>query len=158
MNKNTKIIVGVVAVLVVAVAVFAFINRGNILSRMELQEDGAFLVTAHGETTNVSMDTLAAIGHVDVTASPRGEDRHFTGVSLSAIFSYLGIDYSGADSVVFTSEDGFTSAIDADEITGNAFIVFEEDGEAIETGFMVVMAEDPFPNRWARYLLEVTLQ
>ena len=48
--------------------------------------------------------------------------------------------------------------------TSNAFVVFEEDGEPLGTRaegglgpFMIVMALDSFPNRWARYLMEITL-
>jgi hypothetical protein len=126
-----------------------------------------FLITDGDNTHTVSMDDLLAIGGVSVSSSPRDVLRNFTGVPLAGIFNHFNIDYSSAETVSFTSLDGFMSAVTIAEALDatNTFIVFEEDGEALGTmedsgrgPFMVVVALDPFANRWARYLTEVTIQ
>jgi len=166
-SKGTIAIIAALAVLVIVVGITAVLNRENIEERMELQEAGEFLVTFGDETQTVSMSVLMSLEPVEVSSSPRGELRTFTGVPLVAVLEYLGIDYSEKRTVVFTSLDGFATALTIEEATDrtNTFIVFEENGEPLGTReeggrgpYMVVVALDPFPNRWARYLMEVTLQ
>jgi len=167
-SKSTIIIIVVLCVLIPAVVVLAILHRGNMPEeRLELQAAREFLVTAGDDTHNVSLADLQAIGPVEVSSSPRGELRTFTGVPLVRVLDHFGVDYSDARTVVFASLDGFVTAISIAEATDetNVFIVFEEDGELLDTRedggrgpYMVVVALDPFPNRWARYLMEVTLQ
>ena len=154
-------------VLTPAVVVLAAIHRESMQERLELQASGEFLIASGYEIVSVSLADLLDIGAVDVTSSPRGERRDFTGVPLVRIFDQFGVDYSEARTVVFTSLDGFVTALTITEALDedNTFIVFEEDGEPLGTReeggrgpYMVVVALDPFPNRWARYLMEVTLQ
>ena len=166
-GKSTKIVIAVIAVLAVVVAVLAIINRQNVMSRLELVDYGTFLVTSGEDTHTVSIDDMRRLGPVAVTSSPRGERRDFTGVPLAAIFRHLQIDYSGASGVAFMSLDGFMSGVSLNEALDetNVFVVFEEDGEPLGTReeggrgpYMIVVAQDPFPNRWARYLMEIILQ
>ena len=131
-------------------------------------ENATFLIIAGDSTHTVSMGDLLTIGGVDVSSSPRDVLREFKGVSLVNIFNHLGIDYSGAETVGFMSSDGFMSAVSIDEATdgANTFIVFEERGLPLGTienedgcgPFMAVIALDPFPNRWTKYLTEVIIQ
>ena len=166
-GKSTIIIIVVLCVLIPAVVVLAIMHRANMEERLELQAAGEFLVTVGEDTLNVSMSDLLSIGYVGVSSSPRGELRTFTGVPLVRILDHFSVDYSEARTVVFTSLDGFVTAISIAEAVDetNTFIVFEENGEPLGTReeggrgpYMVVVAQDPFPNRWARYLMEVTLQ
>ncbi|MCL2409818.1 MAG: molybdopterin-dependent oxidoreductase [Oscillospiraceae bacterium] len=166
-GKSTIIIIVALCVLIPAVVVLAILHRGNMEERLELQAAGEFLVTVGEDTFNVSLADLQTIGSVNVSSSPRGELRTFTGVPLVRIFDHFGVDYSDARTVVFTSLDGFVTAISIGEALDetNTFVVFEEDGEPLGTReeggrgpYMIVVALDPFPNRWARYLMEVTLQ
>jgi len=138
-----------------------------IISSNSYNENATFLVTSGDAAYIVSMEDLLFIGVTDVSSSPRGVQREFTGVPLVNIFNHLNIDYSTAGTVIFTSGDGFMSAVSINEaINGiNTFIVFEENGELLGTmedggrgPFMVVIALDQFPNRWARYLTEVKIQ
>ncbi|MCL2201182.1 MAG: hypothetical protein FWB75_04390 [Oscillospiraceae bacterium] len=166
-GKGTIAMIAAFAVLVAVVAVTAILNREAIEERMELQEAGEFLVTIGDETHSVSLGDLLNLSPVEVTSSPRGELRTFTGVPLVRILDFLSIDFSQTRTIVFTSLDGFATALGIEEAVDetNTFIVFEEDGQPLGTReeggrgpYMVVVALDPFPNRWARYLMEVTLQ
>jgi len=166
-NKGTLVIVAILCVLIPAVIILAILHRGTMEERLELQAAGEFMITSGEETISVSLADLLDIGAEEVTSSPRGERRDFTGVPLVRVFDQFGVDYSEARTVVFTSLDGFVTALTIAEVLDeeNTFIVFEEDGEPLGTReeggrgpYMVVVALDPFPNRWARYLMEVTLQ
>ena len=165
-GRNTKIIIAILSVLTAAVIVLGILNYGSIEQRRELNERGAFLLTSGDTAHNVTMDILLSIGSEAVSSGAGGQTRNFTGVPLAAIFDYFEVDCSNAGAVIFASLDGFTTAISIDEALdrANSFIVFEENGAPLgerENGgigpYMVVMALDRFQNRWARYLVEVTL-
>lgn len=169
-NKSTAIITGVILFLTAAVIMLGILNYEYMTARRELLRGyGTFLVTVVSEnyTHVVSMDDVLTIGYMPVSAIYRGESRNFTGVPLASIFEHLGVDCSGADAVVVTSLDGLRTAIsiaDAMDDT-NTFIIFEEDGQPLGTmedggvgPYRLIVARDPFPNRWARHLMEITVQ
>ena len=129
-------------------------------------ESAAITITAGDKKYVVTMDDMLAFKPSEVLAYPRDEERRFTGVSLISVFDRVGIDYSNMKSVNFTAADGFGVELAADEVlnTKNTFIVITEDNEPLghydEDGsgpFMVVLAEDPFPNRWVRNLVEISI-
>ena len=168
LSKNTIIIIAVIAVLLPAVVILAVLNRAEMTERLTYHVEGSFRVISGEEYSHVSLEDLVNMSPANVSSSPRGERRDFTGVSLADILEFSGLDYSYATSIMFISIDGFRTAISLAEALNaeNAFIVFEEDGVALgerpdlfsEAPFMLVMAQDPFPNRWARYVFEIILQ
>jgi len=166
MSKEAKIIALVLIILIPAVIVLAIMNRGNITERIALQESGTFLVSAFDYTHVVSLDDLLNLGVMNISAHPRGVERNFTAVPVMTILEHLSIDPTEGRALIFTSLDGFATSITINEAMDktNAFVVFEENGEPLGTRaegglgpFMIVMALDSFPNRWARYLMEITL-
>jgi len=127
---------------------------------------GTFVIRSDGQRHIVTMADILALSPHAVIASPRGQTRHYTGVSLAAIFERIGVNHVGATTAVFASEDGFSASLTIAEAldAGNTFIVIEQDNQplgTIETGgrgpFMSVVAQDPFANRFVRYLTEITL-
>ena len=168
MSKNTKIIIGVVSVLLPAVVILTFLNMRDMRERLEYHVEGSFSIIAFDNRYYVSFDDLVNMATREVVSSPRGELRTFTGVALADILGSIGADYSAGSSLVFNSIDGFRTAISmADALdTENSFVVFEEDGQLLglrgghweDAPFMLVMALDPFPNRWARYVFEIEVQ
>ena len=167
MKKNIRILIAIICVLAVAIGAIGCDDTAESIEAETHEENTTFLLSVGDDTHIVSMYDLLTIGAVSVSSSPRGVFRTFTGVPLAKIFSHFEIDYSSANSVVFQSLDGFMSSVSLAEALDetNTFIVFEEDWQALGTyeeggrgPFMVIVALDQFPNRWARYLTEVTLQ
>jgi len=166
-GKSTVIIIAILCVLVTAVVVLAVLHRSTMPEgHLELQAAREFLITAGEDTRNVSLSDLHTIGQMEISSSPRGELRTFTGVPLVRIFEHFDLDYSEVRTVVFTALDGFVTAVSIAEALdeANVFIVFEEDGRPLGTReegghgpYMLVVAQDSFPNRWARYIAEITL-
>jgi len=164
MNKKILILIMLSAIIIMGCASENYEPSDYIASETE---NFSFLLTAGEYTHVIYMSDLITIGAVSLSSSPRGVLREFTGVPLVNIFRHLELDYSGASTVSFSSQDGFMSAVSIDEAldAANSFIVFEESGEALGTmedggrgPFMIVIALDPFPNRWARYLTEVIVR
>ena len=167
LQRGTIVIVSVLALLVLLVVGLAVLHYDTVMERRVMQESGTLLFTAENYTHILFLEDLKSIGPVDISPRHRGEPRSFTGVPLAGIFDYLDVDYSQTTSLIFTSLDGFATGISIAEAldTRNTFIVFEEDGEPLGTReegglgpYMLVVARDRFPNRWARYLMEITLQ
>jgi len=128
---------------------------------------GTFVITSAGQTHIATMADIIALNPIEIIARPRGEARQYTGVPLVEIFGRLGVDYSSASNVTFASADGFSSGITIDEAldVANTFIVIAQESEPLGTQaaggrgpFMSVIAQDPFANRFVRYLVEITLQ
>lgn len=168
MSKHTKTVLIVLGILLPVVVILAVLNFNEVAQRLEYHIEGSFRVVSGDEYVYVSLEDLINLSIVEVTSSPRGERRCFNGVSLADILAFSKLDLSQATSVMFISIDGFRTAISLAEAMDytNAFIVFEEDGIALgeradlfrDAPFMLVMAQDPFPNRWARYIFEIVLQ
>jgi len=128
---------------------------------------GTFTITAGGTTHTATMADILALNPRAVTQTHRDEERHFRGVPLASIFTRLGVSTSGASMVTFHSEDGFSAAVTMTEAldVSNTFIVIEHgDGRSLGTidtdgrgPFMNVISQDPFANRSARYITEITL-
>ena len=127
----------------------------------------SFIITTGGQLTSIlGMDALESIGFVDFSAYPRGVQRNFRGVAVADILAFLGIDPSSG-MIVFESIDGFGTGIMVAEALDNtqAFIAVAEDGQPFadrgelwaDAPFMLVMAQDAFPNRFARYIVEIAL-
>ena len=167
-SKNTIIILVAMAVLLPTVIVLAILNARDMEERLQYHVEGNFSILIGGGRYYVSLEDLVSLEPVEVTSSPRGEHRSFTGVSLAAILEFTGADYSEGTNLVFNSIDGFRTAITMAEALNPeaSFIVFEENGVALgarsghwqDAPFMLVMARDPFANRWARYVFEIEIQ
>ncbi len=172
MKKQTIIIIAVVAVLLVAVAVFAILNSGAMKEKGALQESGTFFLVSGDQKITVTQADLEAIGIVDFDANYDPSDagpsvRHFSGVPLKALFDYYALDYAQTSSITFTALDGYASALpikDALDET-SCYIAVAEDGAPIppkaEGGsgpIMMVLAKDEFSQRWCKFLMEITLK
>ncbi|MDR2167810.1 MAG: hypothetical protein LBE35_08195 [Clostridiales bacterium] len=155
MSKSTKIILGVVASLSAIVATLAVLNFREMAERLDEHIEGSFRIVSGDDSRHISTDDLEGLSPMEISAAERGNLRNFRGLPLAKILEFSGLDHREAARLHFISMDGFRTNISMAEI-GNAYIVFEEDGEKMP--FMLVLPEDPFPNRWARYILEMILE
>lgn len=171
-SRNTRIVIALTAVLLLAAAILAVLNADYVRERRDAQSNATFSVAVDGATHTITMDDILALSPAAVTASYNPSDREaeareYTGVALADIFTSLDIDASGYSSVTFMAADGYASAISAEDArdASNCYIVFEENGVSLgakEDGgtgpFMMIMAKDVFSQRWCKFLLEVMLK
>ena len=172
MKKETKIVLSIMALLMAGVTVLAFLNRDRIAQMRERSVSGTFVIVADKERHEVSMDTILALEPQIIDANLKKNalapvPRKYTGVSLLSLFEYFHVDFTQAENVLFSAPDGFSSFIGIEQAADpeNCFIVYKADGELIGTRenggdgpFMMILAKDPFSNRWCKYLMEVELQ
>jgi len=171
MNRNSKIVVISVVVLVFAVTVLAWLERDNIAERKAMQDSGTFLITAGGSQYIVTMEDIEDIGPRVIEANYKTNlmpavKKKYTGVSLKSVLDRLGVDYSTAKRASFSAVDGYFSAASISDSLNeeNCFVVFEEAGNPLgtrESGgvgpYMVIFANDRFSQRWCKYLFEIAV-
>lgn len=169
---GTLIVAAVVVALAVVVVVFALLNREGAEEKMQLQNDAVFLITAGGETVQVSMEDMESLTPRDIEATykksgKKPEIRTYTGVPLADILALKGVDASGYTTVTFTAADGYASALPLEEALSarDCFIVVMEGGEPLgkrEDGgsgpFRMILPNDEFSQRWCSFLMEVQFQ
>ncbi|MCL2169299.1 MAG: hypothetical protein FWB74_04660 [Defluviitaleaceae bacterium] len=173
MTKNTKIVIGVVLALVPVVIILGILNFREAERRLTYHIYGSFRVIMGDETVRVTLDDMVNMGLVTFESDHRRAEGNFTGVRVSEILAFTGFDYSGVASIAFFSYDGFSTGISlADAMSEGSFIIFEQDGLSLAENpnvhgnrrlwgyapFQLVLLDDMFPQRWARYLIEIVLQ
>ncbi len=173
MNKKTIwIIVIIIAILAIAVAVFAILNTGNVEEKKESQDNATATIIRGEQQVDFDLEYLKSLGGqkfnllVDTSESDPTESS-FTGVPLAVVAEDLGISLDGAEQVIFTAADGYTTAVTGDEAADaeNVYIVYERDGEPSGTkaeggsGPMeIVIAKDEFAQRWCKFLMDITIE
>jgi len=173
MNKNTKIIIGVMVVLLPLVVFLGILNFQQAQERLTYHIYGSFRVISGDSDIRVTLDDMINMELVTFESNHRRAEGNFTGVRLTEILEFTELDYSSSSSVVFFSYDGFSTAISiADAQADGTFIIFEQDGLSLaenpdvdgnsrlweEAPFRLVLLDDMFPQRWARYVIEIVLQ
>jgi hypothetical protein len=169
-KRNIIIIISVIVVLVAVIAVLAVLNAGDVKEKKALEAKELISIKAEGqELASIGSDLINSLDVVDFSAtkdtSETGPEEHYyTGVAIMDILSELDIDLQGYSSLVARAIDGYTVAFDIQEVMAeeNIYIVFKEDGEFLGTKsqggkgpYMVIVRNDPFSQRWCKYLIEL---
>jgi DMSO/TMAO reductase YedYZ molybdopterin-dependent catalytic subunit len=168
-----KAIMIAVVVLVLVVGITAYLNRGDLAAKKESQQNAYVIIKSGGsEMARVDLEQLQQMNVVDVEAnlkrSGKDPEKHvYTGVLLKEVFEAAGIDTNGKDTVIMKAADGYTSAIGMEETLqdDNVYIVFKIDGQPLGTKeqggsgpLQVILAKDPFSQRWCKFVMEIELQ
>lgn len=168
-----KIVWIAVAVLVLVVGMTAYMNRGDLAAKQESQQDAYVIIKSGGsEVAKVDLEQLQGMNVVDVDAnlkrSGKDPEKHvYTGVLLKEVFEKTGLDTAGKDTVIMKAVDGYTSAIGMEETLqdDNVYLVYEMDGQPLGTKeeggsgpLQVILAKDPFSQRWCKFVMEIDVQ
>lgn len=167
-KKNIIIVIAVLAILAAAVAVLAYLNRPG-----ELPDTGSVAIKSGGETlAEYTFDDIKAMDYIEVqkeivSSSFANDEGLFRGVPLRALLASAGADLENAAQAVIRSEDGFVAAFPMDEVTesDNIFLAYSKNGEglgSLDDGgsgpLRIIVTEDPFGNRCAKYVSEIEVK
>lgn len=166
MKKETKIVVALLVVFMILTGILSILNfnRAKDINQSELS------IVSNNNTIVYSLSEIKELPSTTFKAEIRSTSQpnrviDFTGVSMIQLLKSANInkEYS---SVVFKSVDGFQTVLSKEEVLldGNVYVAYLRDGEQTlsksdgGTGPMeVVVALDPFSNRWNKYLIEIEL-
>lgn len=158
MQKKTIAII--VAILVVAVAVLAVVNRSNSYDRPGM------IISAGGSETAVAWEDIDAQAFEGDIVNGKGESFHNTyeGEELSAILEDNGVELPEDAVVTVTSEDNYSAELTGAEIleSGKVYVALTQDGEMIEgieggQGAQLIVFGDPNSKRAVRYMKTVSI-
>lgn len=165
-----KTLIVLVSVLVLAVAVLAFLNRDYADERRALEEEAAFIVREAGEIrASYTLDDLQAMDAVEFEAVFDTSDSdpvtyRYEGVELARILAEAGIEGEGYTSVVLSAVDGYAVAYGMDEVLApeNVYLAFAREGELLasrEEGgrgpYQTIVVSDAFSNRRCKHAIEM---
>lgn len=155
-----KIIAIIVAILVIAVAVLAVVNRSSSDDRPGM------VISADGSETAVAWEDIDAQAFEGDIVNGKGETFHNTyeGAELSAILKDNGIELAEDSVVTVTSEDNYSAELTGAEILegGKVYVALTQDGEMIEgieggQGAQLIVFGDPDSKRAVRYMKTVSI-
>ncbi len=171
-SKNQAKIIGIiVAVLVVIVAVFAYLNAGDVSYKKELEMNAIFELKVGEETAQITMDDMLSLDPVNIdavmdTSNTDPTDVSFSGVELKKIFDFAGLEIN-SETIEVRSLDGYTSALTKEEIMqdDNVYICIAMGEEPLppksEGGmgpYLMIIKSSEFSQRWCKFVQEVVVQ
>lgn len=170
MKKTVGImIIGLLAV----VAVTAYLNRGVVAEKEEVQEKAILTIKKEGKEMNtMDMEQIKLLGSVefdaDLKASGKEAENHqYTGALLKNIFDACDIAIHEENQVVVKAVDGYTVALTGKEVLeeDHVYLSYAMDGEPLgkkEDGgkgpYQVILRKDPFSQRWCKFVVELEVQ
>jgi len=172
-KRNIIIIVSIIAVLVIVVGNFAFLNAGNIKEKKILEKEAIILVKSDGQQLGkIDMELINSIGPQDFnanldTSDSDAEKHKYTGIALNDALKELDIDISDYSTAIVKAIDGYTVAFKASEISeyDDIYIAIKRDGKPLgikssggDGPCQIIVRKDPFSQRWCKFVIELELK
>ena len=173
MKLNNKSIALVLGVLVLLIGVTAYFNADGLADKRDAQANALVRVGAEGrEAVTFTMDQVRAAGEETFQAAIRSSSRPssehaFTGVPLKALIAAAELDLTAGQQVIVRSVDGYVVALNVEEVLQdeNIYLVYAMDGEGLGTKedggsgpYQVIIRNDPFSQRWSKFVTDVELR
>jgi hypothetical protein len=167
-----KWLMGLIAALVLAVAVLSLLNGDRVAEKKKIEEDAAFMVSVQDDRVLYHLSDLKEMEPdiFEAVLKTNGKDPlvfEYEGVELRNILSSSGVDLSLYETVVLTAIDGYSVAYSAEEVMepGNVYLVYAREGELLETRedggrgpYQTVVVSDQFSNRRCKFAVEVEVR
>lgn len=169
MNKRTVIIM--ILVLALIVGVFAFINKGMAKDKEEIHENAEILISGSGKEVKLTFKDIKELGEKDFVANLKSsgkptKEHKYTGVLLKNLFKKAGIDIKDKNQLSVKAIDGYTVALDIDEVleNDNIYLAYKIDGKPLgnkEDGgsgpYQIIIRKDQFSQRWCKHVVEIEI-
>lgn len=168
-NKYAIVILTSV-VLLAAIAALWALNGAGLTGGVERSKTITFVVDGQ-EVANIDREFLLARESRTFPATIRSSGRmpqrvQYTGILLANLFKQLDIDISNSRQIVVKAIDGYVSTLTVEELQrGRVYIAFQMDGEDLkprnEGGngpYQLVILNDPYSQRWCKYVYQVELK
>lgn len=171
-SKKLWLLVGIIAVMAAAVAVFAILNAGNVEEKQASQDNATVTVIADEQEETFNLTYLKSFDKEEFsttldTSETDPQEHVFCGVPLATVLQELGFSLDNAEQVVFTAADGYTTVVTAQEAADiqNVYLVYERGGKPLGTKqeggtgpIEIVIAKDQYGQRWCKFLMEIKIQ
>ncbi|MEX1378102.1 MAG: molybdopterin-dependent oxidoreductase [Eubacteriales bacterium] len=171
-SKSTLVVIISIAVLVTAVAVFAFLNADDIGKKQEMEMNAEFMIKYGDASWTITMQDMLDLEPVEFnttmdTSTTDPTQVVFSGVELKTICESIGLDISSSEVFEVRALDGYSSALKLDEVMedGNVYICISMNEEPLkiksEGGkgpYMMVIKSAQFSQRWCKFVQEIDIR
>ncbi len=156
-----RVIAAIIAVLVIAAGILAFMNRSGSDQRPGL------VIAAGGKEILVAWEDFASEDFSGELVNGKGETsvHAFTGAELSAILSGNGVEVSADAMITATSEDNYSAELTGAEVleSGKIYVALTDNGKQIEgidggQGGQLIVFGDPNSKIAVRYLKTIEVK
>lgn len=165
----------VIAALLAATGIGVIFNMQYAREKAALLEAAEIAILENGqEVSRLNMDAISKLPVTEFTAKLKSslmvspEEHTYTGVALSELLAASGVSLDGKNTVVVRSVDSYAVPLKIEEIQAleNIYLVFKDNGEYLgsygardgQGPFMIVIKNDRFSQRWAKYVCELDIQ
>lgn len=166
MKKETKIVISLLIAFVILTGFLSILNFNRV---KDINQQELSIISNNSETV-FSLSEIKELPSTTFKAEIRSTSQpnkvvEFTGVSLFDLLNAASIN-GEFSLVVFKSIDGFQTELSKEEamLDENVYVVYLRDGvqtlsksDGGSGPMEVVVALDPFSNRWNKYLIEIEL-
>ncbi|SDK16534.1 molybdopterin-dependent oxidoreductase [Natronincola ferrireducens] len=168
-----KIVTIAILVLVIVIAVTAYLNQNQVKEKASMIENATISIKVDGEEVGImNLGSIQDLGeetfHANLKSSGKDPiEYQYTGVPLKTIFQAQEVDIEGNGQVIVRSVDGYTVALSVEEVLqeDNVYLAYERNGEPLGTKedggsgpYQIIIRNDPFSQRWTKFVVEVELQ
>ena len=169
-GKANALVYIALGVLLLVVAVLAFINRGDSEIKRALEENREFLISIDGERiVTVDLKYILDLKPQEfttpfATSVTVTRETELLGVELRIMLEALDIDISRAKRLIASGLDGYFSPLTREEVEREetVYICYSMDGKILTTKseggygpFMMVIRDTSYAQRWCKYLESV---
>lgn len=173
MNKNSKILLVVIALLVLVIVITAYLNNDNVEINKGLNEDAIVVLCENGvEVVRYNMTEIMAIGETNFIATLDSSDSdptdyEYTGVLLKSIFDEAGISLEDKSAITAEAADGFSVAVDVNKVLDddNVYLAYQRAGEALGTKeaggdgpYQLIISKDQFSQHWCKFVVSIDVK
>lgn len=170
--EKGKLVIIITMALLLAAAILAYLNAGNLDLKRDLEMKAEFLLTEGNQHFRVTMGDILALDPVNFTAimdtsTTDPTPVSFTGVELSKICAHYGLFISPRSVFQFKALDGYGSAVTGEEVltSDNVYVCIAMNGEALkpkkEGGlgpYLMVIKGARFSQRWCKFIEEIVVR
>lgn len=173
MSKQSKIIIGIILVMVLVLGVTTYLGKEDLALRTELNNDAIFTVTEGGETlATYNMSEIQDMGEVSFKANLKTNGQApieytYQGVLLKSILENAGASFDDKNSAIVSAVDGYVVSVSMEKLMDdeNVYLAYMREGDLIGTyedggrgPYMVIISKDKFSQYWCKFAHSVELQ
>ncbi|MBQ6314000.1 MAG: hypothetical protein IJI11_00185 [Mogibacterium sp.] len=153
-----KVIAVIIAILVIAAGILAFVNRGGD------ENKAGMVIISDDRNVTVAWDAIDAETFEGDLVNGKGETSHheFTGAELVSILEDNDVEVERDAEIKVTSEDNYSAELTGAELleSGKVYVALTDNGEMIEgieggQGAQLLVFGDPNSKRAVRYMKTV---
>ncbi len=163
---------GVIILLIVIIAVLAYINKDTLVEKQQLNNDAIFVVLDKGnEIASYNMDQIITFGENKFKANLKADGKEsveyeYTGVLLKAILEDAGVEFDGKETAIISAIDGYVVAVSIEKLMedDNVYLAFKREGDWLATReeggrgpYQMIIRKDKFSQYWCKYAYSVEL-